>query len=327
MTDSIDLTKINIMTDSMYDTTGTQMNEPKRTMVYTTPFEQQPKYNMRAGNKPFQASKYPSAGYEWYAKRAVNDVDLQADMDKVLPDQQVQNWSRVKTVILQKDDAKSKSKETDIPSQLWNTPNKEIQEKLKRIIKRDSHKAKEGYITSPFADYEDTWSSAGRIKDQHEEKFTVAGKEFEVIDVVIVILAIIIIIIAIYMYINKNKSENTESTPSPTPASTPVINDLYDFYRTTKPIDSSTHSQASKKFSDDDYNHFNAYTEYVKKDNPTKDDFDKKYEKDKKYMTDLKTKYDDGYRGASNDIKVDGGEAKTLNCGNLCGGAAFDTKL
>jgi hypothetical protein len=326
MTDSIDLTKINIMTDSMYDTTGTQMSEPKRTMVYTTPFEQQPKYNMRAGNKPFQASKYPSAGYEWYAKRAVNDVDLQADMDKVLPDQQVQNWSRVKTVILQKDDAKSKSKETDVPSQLWNTKNKEIQEKLKRIRKRDLHRAKEGYITSPFGDYEDTWSSAGRIKEQHEEKFTVAGKEFEVIDVVIVILAIIIIVIAIYMYINKNKNGSTQSTPTITQT---VNNDLYDFYKTTSPIDYNTHSTtpASNRFNDEEYNHFNEYANTAKENNITKDNFDKKYEKDKKYMTDLKTKYDDGYRGASNDIKVDGGEARTLNCGNLCGGAAFDTRL
>ena len=327
MTDSIDLTKFNIMTDSMYDTTGTQMNEIKRTMVYTTPFEQQPKYNMRAGNKPFQASKYPSAGYEWYAKRAVNDVDLQTDMDKVLPDQQVQNWSRVKTVILQKED--SKSKETSVPSQL-NAPSsiEEAKKQYKRIKERQAAKKKEGYITSPFADYEDTWSSAGRITDQLEEKFTVAGKEFEVIDVIIVILAVIIIIIAVYIYINKNKSEK-----APTLVSKPIADDnLYDFYRTTSPIDYDTHSKtpASNRFNDEEYNRFNKYINDVKNDSPTKDDFSKKYENDKKYMTDLKTKYDDGYRGASTDIKnikVDGGEAKTLNCGNLCGGAAFDTRL
>ena len=357
MTDSIDLTKFNIMTDSMYDTTGTQMNEIKRTMVYTTPFEQQPKYNMRAGNKPFQASKYPSAGYEWYAKRAVNDVDLQTDMDKVLPDQQVQNWSRVKTVILQKED--SKSKETSVPSQL-NASTSSIEEakkQYKRIKERQAAKKKEGYITSPFADYEDTWSSAGRIKDQLEEKFTVAGKEFEVIDIIIVILAVIIIVIAIYMYINKNKNYNAK------PASMPN-NDLYNFYRTTKPIDSNTHSKSSKTFSDDDYNHFNTYTEYVKKDSPTVEDFNKKYGEDKEYMTKLKNDYDDGYRGADIDEddddgyrgadideddddgewmevsdnccsykyetstnKVDGGESKVLNCGNLCGGAAFDTSV
>ena len=353
MTDSIDLTKFNSMTDSMYDTTGTQMSEPKRTMVYTTPFEQQPKYNMRAGNKPFQASKYPSAGYEWYAKRAVNDVDLQADMDKVLPDQQVQNWSRVKTVILQKED--SKSKETSVPSQLNSSSSsiEEAKKQYKRIKERQAAKKKEGYITSPFADYEDTWSSAGRIKDQLEEKFTVAGKEFEVIDIIIVILAVIIIIIAIYMYINKNKNKNNVK-----PISTPN-NDLYNFYKTTEPIDSITHSQSSKTFSDDDYNHFNTYAEYVKKDSPTFEDFDKKYSEDKEYMTKLKNDYEDGYRGADIDDdddeyddeyddeewievsknnypykyktvidnKVDGGESKTLNCGNLCGGAAFDTSV
>jgi hypothetical protein len=101
MTDSIDLTKMNILTDSMYDTKGTGYTEGKKQMIYTTPFEQQAKYNQRSCNKPFQASKYPSSGIEWYAKRAVNDVDLQTDMNKVLPEQQVQNWSRTKTVIVQ----------------------------------------------------------------------------------------------------------------------------------------------------------------------------------------------------------------------------------
>ena len=331
MTDSIDLTKFNIMTDSMYDTTGTQMNEVKRTMVYTTPFEQQPKYNMRAGNKPFQASKYPSAGYAWYAKRAVNDVDLQTDMDKVLPDQQVQNWSRVKTVILQKEDAKPK--ETATESQLNKLTAGDVKKQYRRIKERQAAKNKEGYITSPFGDYEDTWSSAGRVKDQVEEKFTVAGKEFEVIDVIIVILAVIIIVIAIYMYINKNKCKNCDTASEPIEVEHDTIpsipqpsNDsLYDFYRTTEPIDYNIHKESTKTFKDDDYNRFNTYVENVKKDSLTKEDFDKKYNEDKEYMTKLKTDYEDGYRGASN--KVDGGETKTLNCGMLCGGAAFDTRV
>jgi hypothetical protein len=284
MTDSIDLTKFNIMTDSMYDTTGTQMNEVKRTMVYTTPFEQQPKYNMRAGNKPFQASKYPSAGYEWYAKRAVNDVDLQTDMEKVLPDQQVQNWSRVKTVILQKED--SKPKETAIPSQLTKSGNPEIQQALQRIRKRQAEKKKkEGYITSPFGDFEDTWSSAGRIKDQIEEKFTVAGKEFEVIDIIIVILAIVIIVVAVYMFMTKKK-DNKQATISNIPPPPPLPAQMNDSIPPPPPPRREP---------------------VIEKQSP-------------------KAAPNSVQPPAADNSKTSGG-GKVLNCGMLCGGAAFDTKI
>ena len=288
MTDSIDLTKFNIMTDSMYDTTGTQMNEVKRNMVYTTPFEQQAKYNMRAGNKPFQASKYPSSGHEWYAKRAVNDVDLQTDMEKVLPDQQVQNWSRVKTVILQKEDAKPK--ETATESQLEHSRNKEIHKTLERIKRRHANKKKEGYITSPFGDYEDTWSSAGKIKDQLEEKFTVAGKEFEIIDIIIVILAIIIIIVAVYIYINKKKNNEAKTTSSTIPDE--IIDDEIPQY---EPYESNIPDTDNEYLSNDKIDEVISDSADLEEPSPTP--------------------------------KTSGGEGQVLDCGSLCGGAAFDTKI
>ena len=288
MTESIDLTKYRIMTDSMYDTTGTQMNEPKRTMIYTTPFEGQPKYNMRAGNKPFQASKYPSSGYEWYAKRAVNDVDLQTDMEKVLPDQQVQNWSRAKTVVIQKEDAQPK--ETAVESQLEKSRNSEIQKTLDRIKRRRAAKKKEGYITSPYGDYEDTWSSAGRIKDQLEEKFTVAGKEFEVIDIIIVILAIVIIVVAIYMYINRDKAK-----PTPKPSTSSSLDVPTPVYMTK----STPTIKEEKRFES---------VPMVKSTPPPP--------KPTPTVETTTTKSTGDLHGG-----------KIINCGSLCGGAAFDTRI
>jgi hypothetical protein len=272
MSESIDLTKYNIMTDSMYDTTGTQMSEPKRNMIYTTPFEQQPKYLMRAGNKPFQPSKYPSSGPEWYDKRAVNDVDLQTAMDSVLPDQQVQNWSRVKTVILQKDDAKKESQENM-------TSNEEIRKAYNRIKKRQHEKKKEGYITSPYAEVEDTWSSAGRINDFSEEKFTVAGKELQLIDIIIVVLAIIIIIVAVYIYLNKCKQPKT----APTTENYPIIDKNNDNV--------------------DDNND-------IIDNNPS-----------------AQPPVDDNIEPDTQTETHNEGGSKVLNCGSLCGGAAFDTKI
>ena len=285
MTESIDLTKYNIMTDSMYDTTGTQMSEPKRTMVYTTPFEQQPKYLMRAGNKPFQPSKYPSSGPEWYAKRAVNDVDLQTAMDSVLPDQQVQNWSRVKTVILQKDDAKKESQENM-------TSNEEIKKAYARIKKRHNEKKKEGYITSPYAEVEDTWSSAGRIKDFAEEKFTVAGQDLQLIDIIIVVLAIIIIVVAIYIYLNKRK----QSKPAPTIEDYPIVDK--NNYDNNVVADINYNSDITDSTNNDTDN--NSTTQPS-----TNND------------TEVNTQPEMHNEGGS----------KVLNCGSLCGGAAFDTKI
>lgn len=294
MTESIDLTKFNIMTDSMYDTTGTQMSEPKRQMVFTTPFEQQPKYLMRAGNKPFQPSKYPSAGHEWYAKRAANDVDLQTDMEKVLPDQQVQNWGRTKTVILQKEDAKPEVKETAVESQLEKSSNSEISKAFKRIKARQAEKKKkEGYITSPFAETEDTWSSAGRIKDFNEEKFTVAGKDFQVIDVIIVILVIIILIVGIYIYINKQKEKKLADKPE-------IVE-----------VPDSEPDYDVPEIDDDESND----VESDKNDEPNKNDEPAPIYNPPSLPLD------------TDNTRTEGGESKVLNCGNLCGGAAFDTKI
>ena len=306
MTDSIDLTKYNIMTDSMYDTTGTQMVEPKKPMIYTTPFEQQPKYLMRAGNKPFQPSKYPSAGYEWYTKRAVNDVDLQTDMEKVLPNQQVQNWGRTKTIILQKEDAK---------------PTKEgmegISEKIKRIKERAARKKKEGYITSPFAEAEDTWSSAGRIKS-FQESFSFNGKEFEVIDVIIVILVIVILVVGIYIYIAKQKEKKTiptqstssklEQNESPLPLSNEE--DYYEYLRKSSDLNPNPEPKPTKEFKPLQRKTFNTIRQSVLDGNKPPMDVTKE----------LVDKHREGYRGGDD-------EPKTLNCGSLSGGAAFDTKF
>ena len=214
MTDSIDLSRVNTLTDTMYDTKGTGYASASKPTIFTTPFSDQPQYNQRAGVKPFNVSKYPSTGNEWYARRAPNIVDLQTAMNQVLPDQQVQNWSRTKTVILQNDKPKKEgytSKETAESSKLADEI-RELKEQHKKN-KEQHKKNKEGYITSPFSHAEDLWSASGRIQDFGEaEKFTVMGKDFEIIDIVIVIVIIAIIVIAFWIFIQKynQKKEKNE---------------------------------------------------------------------------------------------------------------------
>ena len=211
MTDSIDLTKVNILTDTMYDTKGTGYVNATKPMVFTTPFSDQPQYNQRAGSKPFNVSKYPSTGNEWYRRSAANNVDLQTAMNEVLPDQQVQNWSRTKSLILQKQPKQEGfTKETAQESNLQ----KEI-ERLQKKHAKSKQKTKEGYITSPYDGAEDLWSASGRIKDFEDkiENFTITlnGKQMELIDVIIVILVIAILVIAIYCYIKNRNSKKQET--------------------------------------------------------------------------------------------------------------------
>lgn len=303
MTDSIDLTKMNILTDSMYDTKGTGYTEGKKQMIYTTPFEQQAKYNQRSCNKPFQASKYPSSGIEWYAKRAVNDVDLQTDMNKVLPEQQVQNWSRTKTVIVQNPEKETyKNKET--MSNL-----EELKQKINRHNRRNALKSKkETYITTPYDKAEDTWSSAGAIKDfGTAEKFEAFGHEIEIVDIIIVILVIAILIIGIFMYMSKKK----------TPIKT--NEQVFEFYKDPKHVISDEeHKAATRQFSPEQFDKYKGYIEQAKSEGMTSEKFVEDEPENKKALA---NDYIDNKTRGGNE------EPQTLNCGSLCGGAAFDTTL
>ena len=282
MSETIDLRKINVLTDSTYDTTNTQYSTNKKPMIYTTPFEQQAKYNMRSCNKPFQPSKYPSEGHEWYAKRAVNDVDLQTDMNKVLPDQQVQNWSRTKSVIVQ---PKTKKETMESNDNIAKKITEENKEKMRRIKNR-MIRGKESYITSPFGEAEDTWSSAGKLKEI--EKFTINGKEYETIDAIIVILIIVILIIGIYIYFARKKITKA---------------DTYDYKsfmdNVNEPLSLSTDKNYSApslsgyhEFSDDERTHFNNLYN-------TRDELD--YNNLDDSAKSVIRKYADGYRGGKND--------------------------
>ena len=282
MTDSIDLSRVNTLTDTMYDTKGTGYASASKPTIFTTPFSDQPQYNQRAGVKPFNVSKYPSTGNEWYARRAPNIVDLQTAMNQVLPDQQVQNWSRTKTVILQNDKPKKegyKSKETAKESRLAN----EIKE-----LKEQHKKNKEGYITSPFSHAEDLWSAAGRIQDFGEaEKFTVMGKDFEIIDIVIVIVIIAIIVIAFWIFMQKmNQKKQEEPEPEPEPE-----------------LEPEPEPEPEEKIKDSEYEMIGEDTD---KTQNTQQDINEN--------TPLLSK------------KQEGG-INVVNCGMLEGGAAFDKKI
>lgn len=317
----IDLRKMNVLTDSMYDTTGTQYSTPssKERITYTTPFEQQAKYNMRAANKPFQASKYPTNGTEWYAKRAVNDVDLQTDMNKVLPDQQVQNWSRSKTAITQSSSSKEKYS---------------FKDKVAEIRKRRAgSKRKEHYITSPYREYEDTWSQSGRIRDA-PETFTVMGKELSWMSVAIVILVIVLIVIAayvIYRYVYKKQKlsgGNDMYVPSE------YVNSLQNMCKRFDEENRKAYEEAMQKYSTPTFGTVKTY------DSNTYTNTDSQHTTNTLANTispanldevndDVSTSPINNYN-AEDDIestKTSGGAPQVLNCGNICGGAAFDTRI
>ena len=387
MSETIDLRKINVLTDSTYDTTNTQYSTNKKPMIYTTPFEQQAKYNMRSCNKPFQPSKYPSDGHEWYAKRAVNDVDLQTDMNKILPDQQVQNWSRTKSIIVQ---PKTKKETMESSNNIAKTITQENKEKIKRIKNRIT-KGKESYITSPFGEAEDIWSSAGKLKEI--EKFTINGKEYETIDAIIVILIIVILIIGIYIYFAKKRITKEDKYNYKQ-----IINDVgeplkyssdTEFRQPEKSFNDNERLKFNKifenkndygfnnmsdfdkniirKYADgyrggknDDYDDYDDYENDnynyddiendIENDNDYDDDYDYENDDENDYENDYENdnyNYDDIDNNNNNKFdftinnnnntnntttdkidqyKTNGGETKTVNCGNLCGGA-FDTKI
>jgi uncharacterized membrane protein YcjF (UPF0283 family) len=271
----------------MYDTKGTGYASASKPTIFTTPFSDQPQYNQRAGVKPFNVSKYPSTGNEWYARRAPNIVDLQTAMDQVLPDQQVQNWSRTKTVILQNDKPKKEgytTKETAKESKLA----EEIKE-----LKKQHKKNKEGYITSPFGHAEDLWSAAGRIQDFGEaEKFTVMGKNFEIIDIIIVIVVIVIIVVAFWIFIQK--------------------------YNQKKQEQEQEEEQEEEQFEDnEDVKTYPATFDFDKHEELSNENTDKT-QNTQDTMTDNDEKPL---------LKENGGDTNVVNCGSLEGGAAFDKKI
>ena len=204
-------------------------------------------------------------------------------MDQVLPDQQVQNWSKTKTIILQKDKG---TKEGYKPKEIARKSN--LADEIKEL-KEQHKKNKEGYITSPFGHAEDLWSAAGRIQDFGEaEKFTVMGKDFEIIDIVIVIVVIAIIVIAFWIFMQKKNQKKQEKEEK--------------------------HDEKQEYENEEGYN-----VENIEDDDEYEDEYEDEDDS-------LATESTETVSTNVDDKKQEGG-INVVNCGGLDGGAAFDKKI